>query len=313
MRCIYYKFIFLVLFFFLESKSEAFVVFRVPSSGESIMNVGSYSQDFLNLDESENFRIMIWNTAERRNSFWKEEFLAFSENADIILIQEIAMDEKEILSFFESEVSHGFRMAFSFFRSKSNRKTGVAIGSRVRPSSFSFTRSLNKELLWRTPKNISFATFQLCQEGCDDVLVVNAHMLWLSSFQAYIGQLEEIKKVVRSHKGPVIVAGDFNTWYKKRAHHMEDSMKSLGLSRVVFKNKKGVTHPLTRMALDHIFVSESLEEVRSSIGHSYSSDHRPLFVTLRLSKEHKENNEELVEKINIQKTNLISCHDSLVR
>ena len=255
------KVIFLVLFFFPESKSEAFSIFHVPSSDESIMDTGVYSQDFLDSGQSGNLKIMIWNMAEKSDKFWKKEILSFSKDVDLILLQEIAMDDHQVFSFFESEVFHGFHMAFSFIRLKKNKKTGVAIGSKAKPSSFSFTRS-DKELLYRTPKNISFATFELCRGDCN-VLVVNAHMLWLSFFDAYRRQLEDIKQIVQVHEGPVIVAGDFNTWNGKRVNLMKHYMELLGLSKVVFKNKKGITHPLTHMALDHIFVSKSFVEAWS--------------------------------------------------
>ncbi|PIP88520.1 MAG: hypothetical protein COW79_17305 [Bdellovibrionales bacterium CG22_combo_CG10-13_8_21_14_all_38_13] len=47
-------------------------------------------------------------------------------------------------------------------------------------------------------------------------------------------QLNDIAKVVRAHKGPVVWAGDFNTWSKKKLRVMHELMAKLELTEAPF-------------------------------------------------------------------------------
>ena len=121
--------------------------------------------------------------------------------------------------------------------------------------------------------------------GTDErLLVVNVHVV---NFTVALGsvrrQLEAIQEMIRVHHGPVIVAGDFNTWSKGRTVLVDQEMTSLGLISVAF-NPDHRTQFFNR-TVDGIYY-RGLEVVHSLSQAVQTSDHNPLKVRFRLAAEY---------------------------
>ena len=85
------------------------------------------------------------------------------------------------------------------------------------------------------------------------------------------------------HRGPIIIAGDFNNWSKSRSRLISEMAQRLSLEQLPFKN-----HNRTRVfgsEIDHIFYRE-LSVMAHKTHEVSSSDHNPITVTFRATHSH---------------------------
>lgn len=52
------------------------------------------------------------------------------------------------------------------------------------------------------------------------MLVVNSHIINFVSLQKFWVHLHQVFDSLKSHVGPILLAGDFNTWHNKRLRHL---------------------------------------------------------------------------------------------
>ena len=119
--------------------------------------------------------------------------------------------------------------------------------------------------------------------------VASVHLRWpLVSDQ--LGQLREVKDVLGSVAGPVVVAGDLNAtaWSGVvRVFSAETGMRPAGGFVPTWPArgfKSGRTCPLCfpQLQIDHVLVSRGVEVVATRPGADVSSDHLPLFAEIVL-------------------------------
>jgi endonuclease/exonuclease/phosphatase (EEP) superfamily protein YafD len=113
------------------------------------------------------------------------------------------------------------------------------------------------------------------------LLVVNIHMVnFTITTQAMQHQLEALQDIIRNHQGPVVVAGDFNTWNSKRETLVLQKMADLGLQAVTFAPDNRVE--FFNRKVDNVFYRGL--QVKKSLSHQVSSsDHNPLEVHFALA------------------------------
>jgi endonuclease/exonuclease/phosphatase (EEP) superfamily protein YafD len=128
-----------------------------------------------------------------------------------------------------------------------------------------------------TPKATSITEYPL-QGRRDRLLTINLHAvnftLGVVNFQA---QFQALTDVLSSHQGPVILAGDLNTWSDKRQAVVENFMREHGLGPVVFEPDLRTT--TFGHALDHIYV-RGMRAESARVIQVTSSDHNALRVRL---------------------------------
>ena len=135
------------------------------------------------------------------------------------------------------------------------------------------------EPLIRIPKIGLAAAYPLA--GLEEqLLVVNIHLVnFTFDTRAVRHQIEALEAIVRNHEGPVIVAGDFNTWSDKREALVQEKMAELSLTAVAFDPDHRVR--FLGRPVDGVYF-RGLEVVRSRSHVVDSSDHNPLEVRFRL-------------------------------
>jgi hypothetical protein len=102
---------------------------------------------------------------------------------------------------------------------------------------------------------------------------------------AYRAQLEAIARELAEHRGPMIVAGDLNTWSSARLEVVEDVMQRLGLVSVPAGIEIDGRSRFLGHQVDHIFVRD-LEVVHAEVPKVASSDHNPVLLELRVASAH---------------------------
>ncbi len=173
---------------------------------------------------------------------------------------------------------------------RANGSTGVFTASRKLPIESQAVRSHGREFGVTFPK-VALVTHHALDD--DRVLLgVNVHVLNFEHGKPkrFARQLEALRVIMSEHVGPMILAGDFNTWSTARDEHLRDLTESLGLSEVDPLGAKRKTGDRgsnfwngalgidPTLPLDRIFY-RGLEVASAQVLDLESSDHAPLLVT----------------------------------
>lgn len=258
------------------------VSFTVPEQAE-VVAVEAESSEFQvrcltdnkvsPLDRNGKLSLLVWNIYKQQKESWHSELQTLSTEADLILLQEASLTpslEKVIKQ--EGWVANLVR-AFDVL----DTSAGVLSLSRSRPSSACAHTALEPWL--RLPKSALLSLFPLSTQ--ENLAVVNIHGVnFTLGTEEYHAQLSELQKALEAHKGPIIVAGDFNTWSEDRLAVVRDQVGQLGLKEVIF-NEDHRTQFLTGLPLDHIFY-RGLELEKAEAPKSDASDHNPMMAYFRL-------------------------------
>jgi endonuclease/exonuclease/phosphatase (EEP) superfamily protein YafD len=221
---------------------------------------------------AESIRLLSWNVQKNSHLNWQRDFLSLTGDMDLVLVQELSLREDSI------NTMDGSRYwSFAPGYQKPGAISGVLTMSRSKPiAQCSF---VNFEPLLRTPKATSIAEYGLTSTD-QTLVVVNIHAVNFSmGLGAFEKQFKQVREVLESHDGPIIVSGDFNTWRQKRIEVVDEMAKGLGLTSLAFDDDQRVT--MFGNHLDQIYV-RGLSLVESTTQIVDSSDHNPMSATLRL-------------------------------
>lgn len=217
--------------------------------------------------------VLNWNIYKGQRENWAEDFKRFSYKHDVVMIQEAYLRD-ELKSILHDAHQHwALNAAFDY----EDSVTGVMTASRVKPVSICGQRVT--EPLIRFPKTSIVSYYPIA--GMDEnLLVANIHGInFTLGVATYQEQLESLFELMKQHTGPIVLAGDFNTWSDERMQIVEDLAQSLMLESLDYTN-----HNRTSMfgnALDHVFY-RGLEPVEHDTWHVTSSDHNPTRVSFRV-------------------------------
>jgi len=218
-------------------------------------------------------RVLTWNIHKEEDSGWEADLARFADAHDIVLLQEVTLVDPltEILR------GAGLRwvMASSFIYDGAD--IGVVTAARA-PAVAHCTQRVTEPLI-RLPKS-SVVTW-LPLRGSDKLLAVaNIHSINFSlTLGAYEEQFDGVVEALARHDGPVILAGDLNTWTDARAAALQEVARKLRLSEIPFDS--GRSRFLGR-EVDHILVRGLAVDAAAAIAVT-SSDHNPVAAVLRVT------------------------------
>ncbi len=220
------------------------------------------------------FRLASWNIHKGFDAGWTAELTRIVAADDVVLLQEAWLDDA--LRATLDAAGRAWRMTGAFLLN--GRDAGVLTAARAAPLAACTVRTW--EPLLGVPKSALIARFRV--EGRAATLAVaNLHAInfTLSAQGAYREQLDAVRAELAAHDGPIVLAGDFNTWSDERVGAVEAVVRGLGLASVAF-------HPDARArfdehAVDYIFV-RGLDVIDARAIAVTSSDHNPVFATLRV-------------------------------
>lgn len=235
-------------------------------------------------------RILSWNIhKEVDKENWKKEFIKIirdnNKTPNIILLQEVRL-ETNMTRILKEDVKMGWEFSPNLYQEEHEAYSGVLTASYIKPAMVKSALSSGVEPFTKTPKPVLFTKYSLDFESFE-LLIVNIHLinykLGLDEFKEQLGYTAEF---VKGHDGPVIMAGDFNTWSEDRLEHLDKVIEELDLVKITFGSKSEHIETMFGNALDHIFISkEKLEVVEGSqdvMADINSSDHKPLFVEVKI-------------------------------
>jgi endonuclease/exonuclease/phosphatase (EEP) superfamily protein YafD len=245
---------------------------RRYSNVESLKIMGRASKGLL----GPNINILMWNVFKCRKKGWYEDFTTLMRGKDIILLQE-AIVNSPFDSHFDLSSKHQWIMARSYRNMSNNIENGVKTGSTVAARKYNFSASIHGEPITDT-KKMSLATLYPLDNSSQSLLVVNSHIINFVSFRKFRMHLDQVFQSLKHHVGPVLLAGDFNTWNGKRMLYFETLAESFGLKQVNMIRQPRLKHLFQH--LDHIYC-RGLDVIDVKV-HSniFSSDHYPISLSI---------------------------------
>ena len=233
--------------------------------------------------------VVTWNVQKGKHpQFGKDlkSILKF-ENPDIVFLQEATAD------LLESEQLGGYLAEGWRYPWPGGKAIGVMTLSRVTPVRIQPVPSKYREFGVTAPK-VSLVTEYPLPDG-RRLLAVNVHLLnferW--SLKKISHQLEDLKSIMAVHSGPIIMAGDFNTWNQKRLQLVKKVSREIKLREVTdfpLGRRTGnmnsdfwheVLDVDKRLPLDRFFFN-GFEPADARVLNFNSSDHTPILVRLKL-------------------------------
>jgi len=240
-------------------------------TAEAIQLLGSHK--FEELDSV--IRCLVWNIHKARRTNWQTDFDALCADRDLVLLQE-AVTNAPTDRVFEFCNRYEWVMAGSHQHPVSGVITGVKTGCTAKAERREVHRSNYSEPVVKTQKLLLETHYALANSH-NTLMVLNMHAINFVGVMKYFDQLEQLSATLATHSGPVILAGDFNTWNPKRLACFKSAANGAGLIEAGMTRRSKIQH--LHQHLDHVFYRGlSLRSVES-LRNISSSDHAPITAT----------------------------------
>ncbi|WP_413694033.1 endonuclease/exonuclease/phosphatase family protein [Psychromonas sp. KJ10-2] len=220
------------------------------------------------------FSLLNWNIYKQQSVGWDTQLNKWATQVDLITLQE-AKYNSTLISFAQQQnLSSLQNVAFQY----QQLNYGVNTLSRVPAQQLCGT--LYTEPWSRIPKSALASTYPM-QGTTDTLLLVNLHAVnFTLTATPLTEQLSPYLTLIKTHQGPMIVTGDFNTWSEARTSAVVKALTELALNEVTFTTDNRLK--IFDKPLDHVFYSGLTVTNARSIP-TNASDHTPQLVTFQLS------------------------------
>ena len=227
---------------------------------------------------SPSFDILVWNMWKGRGRGWENDFQALVQGKEILILQESIFNSR-FDPLFSGNDRFEWVMARSFGDVQTQAVTGVKTGAVVKSQAQSFFISPDVEPLFRTPKML-LATSYALQGSETPLLVVNMHAVNFVTLEKFGRQMRQMVEAIGDHEGPVVLAGDFNTWNMARYKNLLALASDMGLNEVPLTRKGRLSH--LNKHLDHVFYKGLALESAEVLVNIRSSDHYPITAKFKI-------------------------------
>ena len=224
--------------------------------------------------DPDGFNLMNWNMLKGRRQGWRKDFVRLSQESDVILLQEAYLSDelRTILSSTKSNWNLATSVRYW------GKESGVLTASEITAEVICIHRF--DEPLLNTPKTSLFTRFSILTQQ-PYLVIVNVHAVNITmdtaSYQKY---WQELEMILASHDGPLIVAGDFNTWNAERLAIVAMAARRLKLQPVRFEPDR--RSRFFGQVVDHVYY-RGLVPSNAVVHEIATSDHNPIQVSFKLA------------------------------
>ncbi|MDD2773266.1 MAG: endonuclease/exonuclease/phosphatase family protein [Elusimicrobiales bacterium] len=176
-------------------------------------------------------KVLVWNVNKQKYENSQRDFCRLCRGMDIVLVQEACI-RPEMRGFLHASKQQRWVLAQNLL-TPARHPAGVMTGSKAAPLHSRHIKSPHAEPFTRTHK-MSLATRYAVKGIGRALLVVNVHAVNFVSTDKFAHQLRALEDIISPHRGPVIMAGDFNTWNAKRQRLLYETAARLGLMEAGF-------------------------------------------------------------------------------
>ena len=225
------------------------------------------------IDRNGQLNVLVWNIYKQQKDDWQAALNSLTTSSDLVLLQEASLTPKLKQFVVDKSYSAELVRAFDVF------DTSAGVLTLAKESAEKVCAHIAVEPWLRLPKSALLSEYPL--SNGETLIVVNIHAInFTLGTEDYKNQIEALSQEVKAHDGPLIIAGDFNSWSEDRLATLQQQVKQLGLSEVVFTPDERMRF-ITGLPLDHIFY-RGLEVKEAYSTKSHASDHNPLQVSFSL-------------------------------
>ncbi len=230
-----------------------------------------YNQVMIKTDPR-SFGFLCWNIQKRSLSTeFQREFshLLMNYPSELIALQEVKISESGMPGHFQN-----FCCALSCNFVRNRHHFGVMTLSKLPILTQTLFRTKVREAGIATKKSALLSLHAL--HGGKKLALLNLHAINFVPYRLFEKELGRITELIESvEEESFIVAGDFNTWSRKRQESIEELTERSGLKRLLPENGKEIKSILGR-PLDHIYY-RGLRPISSMVIDSPVSDHNPIY------------------------------------
>jgi endonuclease/exonuclease/phosphatase (EEP) superfamily protein YafD len=222
------------------------------------------------------FSFTTWNIRKGKAEKWNDDFVKICRNTDILILQEAYLSDNLKKMLRQEDLQWDLAMAFTYQKIEA----GVLTAAKATPN---LVCSLSdKEPITRIPKSTLVTRYPISGKH-QELLVANIHAInFTLGYGAFKKQCDRLESMLAGHQGPMIMAGDFNTWSKGRMSHVNAMAIRLELSPVFFN--EDLKSKFFGHYVDHVFY-RGLEKINATTLTVATSDHNPLTVVFKLADE----------------------------
>ncbi len=227
------------------------------------------------IDNNGKIGVTVWNIYKQQKPNWQKGLTTFTNSQQLILLQEAKLSPsfKDFLhrSHWQVTMANAFKL----------KDTSAGVMNLSSVNSLKTCAYLAVEPWLRLPKSALFSEYAL--SNGKTLAVVNLHGVnFAIGLKDYRDQFLTLIRILEKHKGPIILAGDFNTWRSGRMNIVRQFSEKLGLKAASFKNDQRLT--VFGYPLDHLYYRD-LNLLHSEAPKTEASDHNPLIVQFSLLNE----------------------------
>ncbi|MCA0934657.1 endonuclease/exonuclease/phosphatase family protein [Vibrio alginolyticus] len=271
-----------IVFFFMAVVLGFQLIFTVPDQPQIITQAGEeISEDirciaFNNsqvLDDNGQLNVLVWNIYKQGKENWQTALDRLSADRQLLLLQEASMTES-----FKQWLVDGSWISnqVSAFKALGSGAGVINIAQKLPEKACAYTST---EPWLRLPKSALYSQYRL--SNGDTLAVVNIHAInFTVGTDEYSSQLSALETLLKQHSGPIVFAGDFNSWNEYRLDAMKQALQKANLQEVIFTPDHR-TQFITGQRLDHVFY-RGLVIKNAKAPQSDASDHNPLLVSFVL-------------------------------
>ncbi|GAA5218354.1 endonuclease/exonuclease/phosphatase family protein [Corallincola platygyrae] len=219
--------------------------------------------------------LLVWNTYKFQNTGWQQELADAAKHADMLLLQEVAAHQQWHQWYSQAQAVYPSLTTPLLVRAfeKGDAPAGVWLSSSVPAQRLCASRF--EEPWIGVPKSLLAAEY--AWQG-QTLLIVNLHGVnfsWaLDEFQA---QIQVAADLADAHDGPVVVAGDFNTWRQARVDSVSETLRKVGLQQI--RPSPDLRTRINALAIDQVWV-KGLDVVNAHSAVSETSDHNQITISI---------------------------------
>ncbi|WP_406666281.1 endonuclease/exonuclease/phosphatase family protein [Gallaecimonas sp. GXIMD1310] len=219
---------------------------------------------------AERLGVMCWNTQKctlSRAFMQRLQWLMHHYPTQLLLLQEAKMP-----------VGQRLNLAGLSWMMAPNIQTrrhhfGVVTASELAFEDATALLSQHRELQFATHKSVMLSEHLFAGER---VLVANVHSVNFVHHRRFLAEMESLIDYLQAHRGPMVVAGDFNVWSRRRQRYLARFTELTGLRQAVMENPHHIKQ-VFRQPLDFIFYRGLQLDSATAIDTDLLSDHNPIY------------------------------------
>ncbi|MEZ9163859.1 endonuclease/exonuclease/phosphatase family protein [Shewanella sp. 10N.286.55.A9] len=231
-----------------------------------VSQCSSQTSESAPIDRQGKLNVAVWNIYKQQKIDWQPVLTELTQQNDLVLLQEAKLNS----TFVQYLDDHQFHVLMAKGFKLMNVPMGV-MNLSTQPANEACAYQTTEPLI-RFAKSTLVSRYPL--SSGEQLLVINLHGVnfdvRLSSFEA---QFKQILHKVTMHRGPVILAGDFNTWREGRMNIVTQLAQGLRLEEAHYK--VDFRKRVFGLPLDHLYY-RGLHLTGANSDKTTASDHNPI-------------------------------------